>query len=68
MTATVTTILYGWQLKDATASPAVDAADKVVFLPLRAAGGLSPVCSTVTASAYPDVPTDGDLRVWRQVL
>jgi RHS repeat-associated protein len=51
----LTTILYGWQLKDATASPAVDAADKIVFTPSPRC--LSS-CSTVTASAYPDVPTD----------
>ncbi len=51
----LTSILYGWQLKDATASPAVDAADKIVFGP--SARCLSN-CSTVTQAAYPDVPTD----------
>jgi RHS repeat-associated protein len=51
----LTTTLYGWQLANATASPAVYPADKVVF-------GPSPrclsSCTTVTQAAYPDVPTD----------
>ena len=52
----LTSILYGWQLKDATASPAVDAADKVVFVPSPRCVASS--CATVTQAAYPDVPTD----------
>lgn len=52
----LTSILYGWQLKDATASPAVLAADKVVFTP--SARCVASSCSAVTQAAYPDVPTD----------
>ncbi len=51
----LTSILYGWHLADATASPAVDAADKVVFVP---SDRCTSNCSTVTSTAYPDVPTD----------
>jgi RHS repeat-associated protein len=47
---------YGWHLSDATASPAVLPADKVVI-------GSSPrctasSCTTVNSTNYPDVPTD----------
>ena len=50
-----TTTLYGWQLANATASPAVYPADKIVFgSSARCLSG----CSAVTQAAYPDVPTD----------
>ena len=52
----VTDILYGWHLADATASPAVNAAAKVVFVPGNRCTASS--CTSVTAAAYPDVPTD----------
>ena len=52
----LTSIPYGWLLADAIASPAVNAADKVVFMPRP--GALASSCTTVTQTAYPDVPTD----------
>jgi RHS repeat-associated protein len=52
----LTDIEYGWHLPDATASPAVLPADKVLV-------GSSPrctasSCTTVNSTNYPDVPTD----------
>ena len=52
----LTSVQYGWHLADATASPAVNAADKVVFTPSARCTASS--CSSVTQTAYPDVPTD----------
>ena len=49
-------ILYGWQLADATASPAVLAADKIVFTPTPRCPTSS--CGTVNGTNFPDVPTD----------
>jgi len=50
-----TSTLYGWQLANATASPAVYPADKIVF---GSSARCLSSCSTVTQAAYPDVPTD----------
>ena len=49
-------ILYGWQLADATASPAVLAADEIVFTPTPRCPTSS--CGTVNGTNFPDVPTD----------
>ena len=47
---------YGWHLSDATASPAVLAADKVVIG--SSARCTASSCTTVNSTNYPDVPTD----------
>jgi RHS repeat-associated protein len=47
---------YGWKLADATASPVVLPADKVVISPSARCTAAS--CTTVNSANYPDVPTD----------
>jgi RHS repeat-associated protein len=58
----LTTVMYGWHLSDATASPAILAADKIVFgSSQRCLVTSTQPCTSLTSSdeaAWPDVPFD----------